>query len=166
MNTSTFIKSMATGAGAWLGAALAPAAPYGVVCTLMVIADIISARRLAHRLGRRKPSKRQQLKFSSARFGRSITKLLRIYALLALAALLQYTFGCEWFDLLKCSAAGVCLWQCFSILENEASANTAPWAKIAGKILVDKTSRHLGLQPEDLADFIDFSDENRPKPAK
>lgn len=163
MNTYTLLKSLATGAGAWLCTALAPAAPYGVVCTLMVIADIISARRLAHRLGQRKPSKRQQLKFSSARFGRSITKLIRIYALLALAALLQYTFQCEWFDLLKWSAAGVCLWQGCSILENEASANSAPWAKIAGRILVDKTSRHLGLQPEDLADLIDFSDQNPPK---
>lgn len=166
MNTYTLLKSLAATTGGWLCAALAPAAPYGVVCTLMVIADIISARRLAHRLGRRKPSKRQRLKFSSARFGRSITKLLRIYALLTLAALLQHTFQCEWFDLLKCAAGAVCLWQGCSILENEASANPAPWAKIAGKILVDKTSRHLGIDPDDLADFIDFSDENRPKSAK
>lgn len=166
MNTYTLFKSLATTAGAWLCAALAPAAPYGVVCTLMVAADVISARRLAHRLGRRKPSKRQLLKFSSARFGHSITKLLRIYALLTLAALLQHTFQCPWFDLLKGAAAAVCIWQGCSILENEASANSAPWAKIAGKILVDKTARHLGLNPHDLADFIDFSKEKSPKSAK
>lgn len=117
-------------------------------------------------LGRQMPTKRQQLKFSSARFGRTVSKLCRIYGLLTLAALLQHTFGGDWCDLLKWSAAIVCFWQGCSIIENEASANASPWAKIAGKILVDKTSRHLGIEPEDLAEIIKIDDEIKTKNPK
>lgn len=166
MNTYDFLKSIAAAAGGWLAAALMPAAPYGMVRTVMVIADVVSARRLAHRLGRQMPTKRQQLKFSSARFGRTVSKLCRIYGLLTLAALLQHTFGGDWCDLLKWSAAIVCFWQGCSIIENEASANASPWAKIAGKILVDKTSRHLGIEPEDLAEIIKIDDEIKTKNPK
>ena len=60
----------------------------------------------------------------------------------------------------------MCFWQGCSIIENEASANASPWAKIAGKILVDKTSRHLGIEPEDLAEIIKIDDEIKSKNPK
>lgn len=53
-------------------------------------------------------------------------------------------------DLTKIAAGAICFWQIWSILENESSCSDAKWAKIAQKILVDKTSRHLNIDLTDL----------------
>lgn len=54
--------------------------------------------------------------------------------------------------LTRISAALVCFWQTLSILENEATASDARWARIARRILVDKTGRHLGIDLGELND--------------
>ncbi len=148
------VKGVAAAAAGWLWAAMCPALPFTLVCTLMVFADVMSARRLARRLGRRQPTRRQQLKFSSAKFGRTLTKLLRIYALLLLTALLQHVVAGPEVNLLRIVAAAVCLWQGVSVLENESTACDRPWARILGKVLVDKTARHLGMEPDELLDEL------------
>lgn len=151
MNTefTTLIKTLAAALGGWLMQALMPALPYTLVCTLLVVADVVSARRLAHRLRRKLPSRRQQLKFTSARFGHMLLRLAHIYALLLVTALLQYVVVPE-VELLRLVSGLVCFWQIVSILENESSANDSPWARIAGKILIDKTERHLGISLDEL----------------
>lgn len=147
------VKCIVTAAGGWLWQAIYPAMPFQVVCTVMVAADFISARRLARRLGRKVPSKRQSLKFSSAKFGKSLAKVARIYGLLLLTAMVQYVVIPE-VNLLRYIAAAVCFWQAVSILENEASANDAQWARVLGKILIDKTERHLGISLDELKSLI------------
>lgn len=139
--------------GAAVTAFVAPTLPYVGICTAMVAADFISARMLARRIRRRSNAARNQsLKFSSARFGHTLMCLARVYALLLLAhgvdtVLLASGSGpC----VLRFAAGLVCFWQFWSILENEASANDAPWARLAQKILIDKTSRHLGVDLSDL----------------
>lgn len=144
------LKGAAAAAAGWLWAALCPALPFTLVCTLMVFADVVSARRLARRLGRRQPTQRQRLKFSSAKFGRTLGKLLRIYALLLLTAMLQYVVTGPEVNLLRIVTAAVCFWQGVSVLENESTACDRPWARILGKVLVDKTARHLGIEPDEL----------------
>lgn len=151
MEKPLIIKSIVTAAGGWAWATFGPAIPFGAACTGMVLADVYTARRLARRLGRKRPTARQRLKFSSARFGRVVRTLMRIYAALALAALVEHVVVGEWIHLLKLVAAVICFWQGVSILENEASANPHPWARVAGRYLIDKTARHI--DPTDLPDF-------------
>lgn len=143
-----FFKAIAVALASWAWAVLGPAIPVAAACTAMVIADVWSARRLARRLGKKKPSKRQTLKFSSARFGRVIVTLMKIYATLALAAVVESVVCGEWVPLVKFAGAIICFWQGVSILENEASCNDCPWARIAARFLVDKTSRYI--RPDEL----------------
>jgi hypothetical protein len=150
MISSQTLKTIAAACGGWLWAVAGPALPFGVVCTAMVIADVVSARRLAHRLQQKVPSKRQQLKFSSARFGRVIATLIRIYSVLILAAMIDNVIGVPGISMLKFVAGAVCFWQAVSVLENEASANGATWAKMLGRILIDKTERYLGVTLDEL----------------
>lgn len=144
-------RRMAVAAGAWAWSVWGPALPVGAACTALVLADVWTARRLAARLGDKEPSRRQKLKFSSARFSRVIRTLLRIYALLAIAAVVEHEVVGEWIHLTKFAAAVVCFWQGVSILENEASCNPHPWARVAGRWLVDKSSRYIS--DEDLPHF-------------
>ena len=146
-------KPLLAGIAGYLWAVFGPAVPMGAACTAMVLADVWSARRLARRLGRRRPSARQKLKFSSARFGRVVSTLIRIYAVLALAALVEHVVVGEWIHLLKLAGAVICFWQAVSILENEASCNTHPWARLMARYLADKTARHLGV--EDAGELYD-----------
>lgn len=144
-------KTAVTLGAAWMWQATCPAFPFAVVCTAMVFGDVVTARRLARRLGRRVPSQRQRLKFSSARFSKTLYKLGRIYALLLLAALVQFVVTPR-VELLRYVAAAICFWQAVSMLENEASANESSWARILRKVLIDKTERHLGISLDELKD--------------
>ena len=137
------MKTIAAALGAWAWTILGPALPVAAACTGVVLADVWSARRLAARLGKTNPTARQKLKFTSARFGRVVKTLLKIYTVLALAALLEREVVGEWVHLLKFTGAIICFWQCVSILENEASCNDHPWARSLGRYLVDKSSRYL-----------------------
>lgn len=47
-------------------------------------------------------------------------------------------------------SGGFCLVQLLSVLENESSCNTARWAKVLQKVLVNKAARHLDISEEDL----------------
>lgn len=141
-------KSVTTLSAASIAAFIGPVLPYGLVCTSMIVADLISARLLAARIRRRlanNPS--QSLKFSSRRLGATVVTLLKTYALLLLAHGVDLVIigPSSSFSLLRFCAALICFWQLWSILENESSANNALWARIAQRILVDKAERHLGI---------------------
>ena len=80
--------------------------------------------------------------------------LVRVYALLMLGyAVQEVVLKPEVsFPLVRALAAGVCLWQSLSILENEASCSGSRWARIARRWLVDKTERHIGISLDELKD--------------
>ena len=83
--------------------------------------------------------------------GRVFVTLIKVYALTILAYLVQ-TFILEGLPikLANIVAAAVCFWQFWSMLENESSCNDAKWAKIAQRILVDKTERHFDIDLSEL----------------
>lgn len=132
--------------GAAVFSFLDPALPCVALCTSLVVADFISARMLARRVRRLAgDAASESTKFSSRRFGDTVVTLLRIYALILLA----HAVDCVILDAgstaaMRFASGIVCFWQTWSIIENEASANNAAWARMARKILVDKTQRHLG----------------------
>lgn len=147
-------------AGRWLftviGAVLAtlePTLPYILICTLAVLFDCYTAWSLGRRVRRAHPERtRHAHKFLSHHAGKVIVTLLKVYALIVLAFLIQrhITDGLP-LDLTKVAAGAVCFWQLWSILENESSCNGAKWARAAQKILIDKTSRHFDIDLSEIA---------------
>ncbi len=153
-NLQTFypaIKSAATVAASAVWTFVGPVMPYGWLCTAMVAADFISARMLARRAVRRY-GKTEAAKFASRRLGATITTLAKVYAFLLLAHGIDVVIvGAESnISVLRFAAALVCFWQLWSILENEASVNNTRWARMAQRILIDKTERHLGVDLKEL----------------
>ncbi len=140
------IKTVVSLCGASVAAFVAPVMPYGWLCTAMVIADFASAMMLARRLRKREGAPRVR-RFSSRRFRATIVTLAKVYALLLLAHGVDVVIVGEdaTLSILRFAAALVSFWQGWSILENEASANDALWARLAQRILIDKTERHLNI---------------------
>lgn len=139
-----------------LGAILAiiePTYPYLFICTIVILADCYTAWSLSKRARRAHPEKvsSNSKKFKSHNFGKVIVTLLKAYALIIMAFLIQQHITDGWpIDLTKVAAGAICFWQLWSILENESSCNGAKWATILQKILVDKTSRHFDIDLSDL----------------
>lgn len=147
MTTNDIMRATFTGVGAVM-AALEPTLPYLGICTLAIFYDCWTAWQLSRRVRRKHPerTRKGEGKFSSHHFGRVILTLLKAYALIALAFLMNKHITGGWgADLTKVAAGAVCFWQLWSILENESSCNGARWARMAQKILLDKTERHFDL---------------------
>lgn len=143
---------------AGIGAAVAylqPTFPYFLVCTLAVLFDCFSAWMLSRRVRRRYPEKTNG-KFKSHHFGRVIETLIKVYCLIILAYIIDVAIF-DWVSLklANIAAGAVCFWQVWSILENEASCNEAKWARVAQKVLVDKTERHFDVDLSDLKKSVD-----------
>ncbi len=148
---SGVLRMVASVAGATVASFALPVLPYGYLCSGVVLADFLSALLLAKRLRSRRTQK-SVIRFSSRRFRSMLVTLAKVYAFLLLAHGVDVVIVGDdaSFSMLRFSAALVCFWQFWSILENEASANDAAWAKIAQRILVDKTERHLGIDLSEL----------------
>lgn len=133
--------------GAFL-ALLEPTLPYMLICTLAIFYDCYTAWRLDKRVKAKFGNKAPENsgKFRSSNFGRVIHTLIKVYALIILAYFINlYITSGLGIDMTKVAAGAVCFWQLWSIFENESSCNDATWARVAQKVLVDKTERHLGI---------------------
>lgn len=153
-NLSEIMRVVFTALGAAL-AALAPTAPYLLICTLMIIADCYTAWSLSRRAHKCHPERVSEdgKKFKSHHFGAVIVTLLKAYALIVMAFLIQQHITDGWsVDLTKVAAGAICFWQLWSILENESSCNGARWARVLQRILVDKTARHFDINLDELKD--------------
>ena len=85
---ANLIKVIASAVAGMLAAFLAPLAPYALLCTVMVLADVVSAWQLGRRM-RRKGVASAAGRLSSRRFGRVVGTLAKCYGALAVAALMQ-----------------------------------------------------------------------------
>ena len=129
---------------------LEPTLPFMGVCTVAVLYDVVSAWRLARRASTAQPDKASG-KFKSSAMGKVTVTLAKVYGLILLAYLVEnVVFEGMNMRLPNIAAGAVCFWQLCSILENEASCNNSKWARIARRILIDKTARHFDI---DLAEM-------------
>ncbi len=133
-----------------LVAMLQPTVPFIIICTIAILFDCYTAWSLSRRVKKKYPGANDG-KFKSRYAGRVFVTLIKVYALTILAYLVQ-TFILEGLPikLANIVAAAVCFWQVWSMLENESSCNDAKWAKIAQRILVDKTERHFDIDLSEL----------------
>lgn len=151
-NLAEILRWIFTAVGAIL-AIVEPTYPYLFTCTIVILADCYTAWALSKRARKAHPEKVSEdgKKFKSHNFGKVIETLMKAYAFIIMAFLMQkyITDGLP-IDLTKVAAGAICFWQLWSICENESSCNDAKWAKIAQRILVDKTSRHFDIDLSDL----------------
>lgn len=151
-NLSEILRWVFTALGAVV-AILEPTLPYLIICTLMIFADCYTAWALSKRARKAHPDKVSEdgKKFKSHHFGSVIMTVIKSWALIVLAFLIQrHITDALPIDFTKVAAGAICFWQVWSILENESSCNDSKWAKIMQKILVDKTSRHFDIDLSDL----------------
>ena len=133
-----------------LAAYIEPTLPFMAVCTLAVLYDVVSAWRLARRASTAQPDKASG-KFKSSAMGKVLVTLTKVYGLILLAYLVEnIVFEGMNMRLPNIAAGAVCFWQLCSILENEASCNNSKWARIARRILIDKTARHFDIDLNEL----------------
>ncbi|MDR1055864.1 MAG: hypothetical protein LBL90_08620 [Prevotellaceae bacterium] len=136
-----------------LGAVLAflePTVPFILICTFAVLCDCYTAWALSRRV-KKKYHGANDGKFKSNYAGRVFMTLLKTYALIVLVFLIEnFIFEGLPVKLSNIIAGAVCFWQIWSMLENESSCNDAKWAKIAQRILVDKTERHFDIDLHEL----------------
>lgn len=151
---SEVLRWIFTAAGAAL-AVLEPALPYIFICTVMILADCYTAWSLSRRARKAYPERVSDdgSKFKSHHFGEVLLTIGKAWALIIMSFMIQrhITDGLP-VDLTKIAAGAICFWQLWSILENESSCNGARWAKVARRILVDKTSRHFDIDLKELKD--------------
>ena len=133
-----------------LWAIVEPETPFLLICTLAVLFDAFTAWSLSRRVKKKFPAANDG-KFKSSYFGRVVVTLIKVYALIILVALIE-TYILEELPvkLDNIVAGAVCFWQIWSMLENESSCNDAKWAKIAQRIMVDKTERHFDIDLQEL----------------
>lgn len=152
-----FLKQLANTFGkAFMGilggmlAFLKPTVPFILICTLAVFMDCFTAWCLSKRVKKKYPGANDG-KFKSNYAGRVFMTLLKIYALIVLMFLIErFIMTGVPIGLSNIVAGAFCFYQVWSMLENESSCNGRKWAKVAQKIMVDKTERHFDL---DLRDF-------------
>lgn len=138
-------------------AVMTPRIPIILICFLAVFMDCYTAWALSRRVKKKYPGKADG-KFKSENFGKVIMTLIKIGALIFLVGHMEvYIFTDVSVPLTKIAAGAVCFWQIWSMLENESSCNDAKWARIAQKIMVDKTERHFDI---DLSLLKHKDDEN------
>jgi hypothetical protein len=137
------------GLGAVL-AFLAPTIPFILICTFAILCDCYTAWALSRRVKEKYPGANDG-KFKSNYAGRVFLTLIKVYALIVLVFLIEdFIFEGLPIKLANVVAGAVCFWQIWSMLENESSCNDAKWAKIAQRILVDKTERHFDIDLHEL----------------
>ena len=131
---------------------LEPTIPFAGICIFAIILDCITAYRLGKRVkSLNKSTTVDEVKFRSKYARRMFYTLCIIYACTVLGWLID-TKIYPFVDLYLANfiSGGFCLVQLLSVLENESSCNTARWAKVLQKVLVNKAARHLDISEKDL----------------
>ena len=145
----TIYRTIAAMCGAIVGY-FEPVFPFIVLVTLFVLVDCWTAWRLSTRVRLNHPGATDG-KFKSRNASRIIHTLMVIYACTILAFLSdEWLFPETDLHLANVIAAASCFTQGISILENESSENSATWAKLLQKILLNKAERHFDV---DLSEF-------------
>ncbi len=136
--------------------------PFIMTCTAFVLVDFITAIKLARRVHKKYGDDIADGKFKSRGLGGVVKTLGRVYTFILLSLALQkHVMGDP--TLINVPAimgCVICGWQFASILENSASCNGAPWARIALMILADKTERHVHISLEDFRRLRKTMDDN------
>lgn len=130
-------------------AVLEPTIPFAIILFIAILMDCMSAFDLSRRLKKQHPDNSQIVgKFQSRYALRMLVTFIQAFSVVVLLHYVDYVIlhHINKLYLSNWAAAIFCGIQIWSILENLSSANGARWAKIAQKIMVDKSKRHFGIE--------------------
>lgn len=153
MENTTIIKSIFVFLGGVL-AIFAPMVPFLVICIFAACIDSITAWRLARRVKKKYPESKPHVKFESEKFFGIFSKMFILFSCIILSFLID-TYIFPMFDIYLANfvAGAFCIYEMWSILENESSENPRSWAKLLQKIMVNKASRYIEGLGEALEDL-------------
>lgn len=126
-------------------ALVTPNVPHIIIAFIFILADCISAYRLARRV--RKAGKARKVKIKSNKLWKAFLTATASAFAIVLAFVIEKYIMVMYHDLYLANwtAIVICGIQSWSILENESSCNEKKWAKNLQKFLVDKTERHFDV---------------------
>lgn len=126
-------------------ALVTPNVPHIIIAFIFILADCISAYRLARRV--RKAGKARKVKIKSNKLWKAFLTATASAFAIVLAFVIEKYIMVMYHDLYLANwtAIVICGIQSWSILENESSCNEKKWAKNLQKFLVDKTERHFDI---------------------
>lgn len=151
MNPTVLKWLLAISAGSM--ALITPNIPYILIAFAFILADCISAYRLARRV--KKKTGRSRAKMQSNKLWKAFLTVLASASAIVLAFAIEKRILVMYSNplyLANWTAIVVCAIQLWSILENESSCNGSKWAAVAQKFMVDKAERHFDI---DLSDLIE-----------
>jgi hypothetical protein len=154
-NMFLFFKWAFSACGAAAGFLL-PTVPFALICLFGIAIDCWTAYSLARRVRKNHPDANDG-KFKSKHYNRIFDTILKIYALIVFAFLIdRFIIPFEGGLFLPNIVSGMfCFGQLWSILENESSENSAKWAVLLQRFMVNKAERHFDIPIRDL-----FSDKD------
>lgn len=125
-------------------ALIVPNVPYILIAFAFILADCISAYRLARRV---KKTGKGKAKVQSNKLWKAFLTTLASATAIVLAFSIEKHILVMYKDLYMANwtAVVICAIQLWSILENESSCNTSKWAAVLQKFLVDKAERHFDI---------------------
>lgn len=141
-------------------ALIMPNVPFILIAFAFILADCISAYRLARRV--KKKTGRSKAKMQSNKLWKAFLTTLASATAIVLAFSIEKHILIMYKDLYLANwtAIVICSIQLWSILENESSCNTSKWASVLQKFLVDKAERHWDI---DLSGLIDKDKQDETK---
>lgn len=130
---------------------ISPTLPFVGVCFFAIALDCLTAYRLAKRVHKKYPDRNVIAKFRSDKAWALFPTLLIVYGLIVLGYFIDVLiFPFVDLYLSNVVAGGFCLWEMWSILENESSEQDRSWARFLQRFMVNKASRHV----EDMGEFV------------
>jgi len=136
---------------------LKPTIPFVLICLFATILDCYSAYALSRRVRIKNP-RANDGKFKSKYASKVFSTIIKAYALIALAYLIDTVIMPSGMYLPNIVAGMFCFVQIWSFLENESSENSSKWAKVMQRIMVNKAERHFDVPIQDI-----LSDKNENK---
>lgn len=133
-------------------ALIMPNVPFILIAFAFILADCISAYRLARRV--KKKTGRSRAKMQSNKLWKAFLTALSSAVAIVLAFAIEKHILVMYTDLFLANwtAVVICAIQLWSILENESSCNESKWAGVLQKFLVDKAERHFDIDLSELTD--------------
>jgi hypothetical protein len=133
-------------------ALIMPNVPFILIAFAFILADCISAYRLARRV--KKKTGKSRAKMQSNKLWKAFLTTLASATSIVLAFSIEKHILVMYTDLhlANWTAIVICAIQLWSILENESSCNGSKWAVVAQKFMVDKAERHFDI---DLSHLIE-----------
>ena len=145
----------------WLVAECEPAFPLIVVAVVFILYDAWTAFKLDRRARALYPdrTRREKAKFTSFAFGKvvKVTIPKRLWVIVLAYMVEHWVFVYIDVPLSYVVTGVICFEQAWSILENESSCRPEDenrlW-RMLQRIMVDKTARHLNVDPEELRERL------------